>query len=82
MAATVRAICSLRLAIPIFLFLPIASSQDAVGPMRLASPNRQLRVTFQLGERDLPTFDVRYGEISVAAGELGLAAIPLGPSSE
>src|SRR4051812_33848902 len=62
--------------------LPIIAAENASDPLTLQSPDGRLRVTFRLGERDRPTFDVAYRDIPVAAGSLGLEFAESGPLRE
>ena len=61
---------------------PLDAAEDASGPLALESPDGRLRVTFRLGERGRPAFDVAYRDIPVAAGSLGLEFAGSGPLGE
>ena len=61
---------------------PLEAAEDASGPLALESPDGRLRVTFRLGERWRPAFEVAYRDIPVAAGTLGLEFAGSGPLGE
>src|SRR5436305_210897 len=61
---------------------PLVAAEEASGPLSLESPDGRLRVTFRLGERGSPAFDVAYGDIPVTAGTLGLEFAGSGPLRE
>ncbi len=62
--------------------LPLVAAENASEPLALRSPDGRLRVTFRLGERGGPAFDVAYRDIPVAAGALGLEFAGSGPLRE
>jgi alpha-glucosidase len=62
--------------------LPLVAADDDPEPLGLRSPDGRLRVTFRLGERGRPSFDVAYRDIPVAAGSLGLEFAGSGPLRE
>src|SRR4051812_5072370 len=62
--------------------LSLVAAEIASGPLTLGSPDGRLRVTFRLGERGRPDFDVAYRDESVATGTLGLEFAGSGPLRE
>lgn len=62
--------------------LPLVAAEIASEPLTLHSPGGRLRVTFRLGERGGPAFEVAYRDIPVAAGALGLEFAGSGPLRE
>ncbi len=50
----------------------IVGAQDTPPPLTLASPDSRLRVTFKLGEKARPVFDVVYRDVLLVTGSLGL----------
>jgi len=61
---------------------PLSTAQIAPRPLTLESPDGRLRVTFQLGERGRPGFDVAFRDKPVASGTLGLEFAGSGPLRE
>ena len=52
--------------------LPPVAAENAPEPLALESPNGRMRVTFRLGDRSRPDFDVAYRDKTVASGSIGL----------
>src|SRR5918995_1878302 len=63
-------------------FRPLVAAEGALGPLSLESPDGRLRVTFRLGERGRPAFEVAYRDRPVATGTLGLEFAGPGPLRE
>src|SRR5947208_16985200 len=61
---------------------PLVAADDAAGPLAQESPDGRLRLTFRLGDRGRPTFDVADRDVPVAAGSLGLEFAGSGPLGE
>ncbi len=68
-----------RLSLLLLLVSLHAAPLIALEPLRLESPDTQLRITFQLDDQGAPKFDVTWRDVPLVSGTLGLDFKDTGP---